>query len=275
MKQEQHHQEEEIISDKVEIVSTQPLKQPKDNLSIPLAIVFSGILIAGAILFTDKPTATVAVADQIPSKVAVGADAQEAPVELLALKPDDHVLGNPNADVLVIEYSDAQCPFCQRFHETMLKIMNAYGKNGQLAWVYRHFPLEQIHPYAQKGGEALECAAEQGGNTAFWKLEDKFFAADTQSIAESELPKLAAAIGLDQDKMATCLTSGKYKDRVQRDFTEGVTIGVKGTPYSVIWNRKTGKQMAINGAYPYDNIKTVVGIVAASQQNPTDTTKTN
>ena len=275
MKQEQQHQEEVVLSDNKEVVSTQPLKQPKDNLSIPLAIAFSGILIAGAILFTDKPTATVAVADQIPGKVALGADAQEAPVELLALKPDDHVLGNPDADVLIIEYSDAQCPFCQRFHETMLKIMNAYGKNGQLAWVYRHFPLEQIHPHAEKAGEALECAAELGGNTAFWKLEDKYFAADTKSIAESELPKLAAATGLDQNKMATCIASGKFKDRVQRDFTEGVTIGVKGTPYSVIWNRKTGKQMAINGAYPYDNIKTVVGIIAASQQNPAPAAATN
>jgi protein-disulfide isomerase len=244
----------------------------KDNLSIPLAIVFSGILIAGAILFTEKPTTTIAVADQVPAKTETGADAQEAPTALLALKTDDHILGNPNADVVVIEYSDAQCPFCQRFHDTMLKIMGNYGKNGQLAWVYRHFPLEQIHPYAEKGGEALECANEQGGNTAFWKLEDKFFAADTQSIAQSEIPKLAAAIGLDETKMATCVASGKYQARVQRDFQEGVTVGVKGTPYTVIWNRKTGKQMAINGAYPYDNVKTVLGLIAASAQNPADTT---
>lgn len=242
----------------------------KDNLSIPLAIVFSGILIAGAILFTEKPTTTVAVADQVPAKTQVGADTQQAPTELLAIKPDDHVLGNPNADVVIVEYSDAQCPFCQRFHETMLKIMDVYGKNGQLAYVYRHFPLDQIHPYAQKGGEALECAAEQGGNTAFWKLEDKFFEPDTESIAPDQIPKLAAAIGLDQDKMATCIASGRFEERVKRDFTEGVTIGVKGTPYTVIWNKKTGKQMAINGAYPYDNVKTVVGLVAASQQNPTN-----
>jgi protein-disulfide isomerase len=243
----------------------------KDNLSIPLAIVFSGILIAGAILFTEKTPTTISVADQVPAKTQVGADTQDAPIELLKLKADDHVLGNPNADVVIIEYSDPQCPFCQRFHETMLKVMNNYGKNGQLAWVYRHFPLEQIHPYAQKGSEALECANELGGNNAFWKLLDKLFAADTTSIAPTEIPKLAAAVGLDQNKMALCIESGKYEERVKRDFEEGVIIGVKGTPYTVIWNRKTGKQMAINGAYPYDNIKTIVGLVAASQQNPTAT----
>ncbi len=267
MKQE-HHTEEVIFADNVDIISTQPTKQSRDNLSIPLAIVFSGILIAGAILFTDKPSKTIAVADQVPVKAVDGADSQVADPAVLAIKADDHVLGNPNADVIIIEYSDAQCPFCQRFHQTMLKVMDAYGKNGQLAWVYRHFPLEQIHPYAQKAAEGLECAAELGGNSAYWKLIDKYFAADTESVATSELPKLAAAIGLDQDKMATCIASGKYEKRVQRDFSEGVTIGVKGTPYTVIWNKKTGKQTAINGAYPYEQVKTVIGLVSASQQNP-------
>ncbi len=272
MKQEQH-KEEVIISDKVEVISTKPIKE-KDNLSIPLAIVFSGILIAGAILFTDKPTPTVAVADQVPSRAEAGADSQLAPTEILAIKSDDHVLGNPSADVIVIEYSDTQCPFCQRFHDTMMKVMEVYGKNKQIAWVYRHFPLAQIHPYAQKGGEALECAAEIGGNDAFWKLVDKIFAPDTQSIAPEDLPTLASAVGIDAGKMATCIQSGRYEERVKRDFSEGVLVGVKGTPYTVIWNRKTGKQMAINGAYPYDQVKTVLGIVSASQQNPTDT-KTN
>lgn len=267
MNEQPTNNEQELTGNTPSELGTTAPKQ-KDNLSIPLAIVFSGILIAGAILFTEKPTTTVAVADQVPAKTQAGADTQEADPALLAIKSDDHVLGNPNADVVIVEYSDAQCPFCQRFHETMLKVMDVYGKNGQLAYVYRHFPLEQIHPYAQKAAEGLECAAEIGGNDAFWKLVDKYFEPDTVSVAADQIPKLAAAIGLDQDKMATCIASGKYEARVRRDFTEGVTIGVKGTPYTVIWNKKTGKQMAINGAYPYDNVKTVVGIVAASQQNP-------
>ncbi len=261
---------EKDIEIKEEVVM-KPTPKAKDNLSIPLAIVFSGILIAGAILFSEKPTTALTTQEQAPTKAQVGADTQEAPLELLALKPDDHVLGNPAADVLVIEYSDPECPFCTRFHQTMLKVMDVYGKNGQLAWVYRHFPLEQIHPHAQKAAEALECANEQGGNTAFWKLEDKFFSPDTQSIAESEIPKLAIAVGLDGEKIAACVKSGKYEERVKRDFQEGVAVGVKGTPYTVIWNRKTGKQLAINGAYPFDNVKTAIGLVAASAQNPTNT----
>ncbi len=234
-----------------------------DNLSIPLAIVFAGILIGGAIIFSDRPAPAQANnAAGIPARAQGGADTDQAPVELLTLRSNDHVLGNPDADVVLIEYSDAQCPFCQRFHSTLQQVMENYGKTGAVAIVYRHFPLSQIHPYAQKGAEGLECANELGGNVAFWKFEDKIFATDTASIEESALPSLASAIGLDPQKFASCVSSGKYAGRVQKDYEDGVNIGVKGTPYTVIWNRKTGKQMSLNGAYPYENVKTILGIVS-------------
>lgn len=239
--------------------------KPKDNLSIPLAIVFSGILIAGAILFTEKTAAPVAPVQQVPTREQVGADNETAPLDILTLRDDDHIMGNPKADVVIVEYSDAQCPFCQRFHETMTKVMNDYGKTGSVAWVYRHFPLDQIHPYARKGAEALECANELGGNTGFWKFESELFSPDTASIAPEALPALATAAGLDAAKFNTCLTSGKWAARVQKDFEDGVQVGVHGTPYSIVWNRKTGKQMPINGALPFDSVKTVLGIVSASQ----------
>lgn len=237
----------------------------KDNISIPLAIVFSGILIAGAILFTEKSTPPTAPTQQIPAREQAGADSETAPIAILTLRPDDHVLGNPKADVVIIEYSDAQCPFCQRFHDTMTKIMGDYGKTGSVAWVYRHFPLDQIHPYARKGAEAMECANELGGNEGFWKFESELFSPDTTSIAPDALPALATAAGLDAAKFNACVTSGKYAARVQKDFEDGVQIGVHGTPYSIVWNRKTGKQLPINGALPFDNVKTILGLVSASQ----------
>lgn len=240
-------------------------QKTKDNLSIPLAIVFSGILIAGAILFTEKTAAPTEQAAQVPAREQVGADNTDAPVDILKLRSDDHILGNPDADVVIIEYSDAQCPFCQRFHDTMTQVMSTYGKTGQLAWVYRHFPLDQIHPYARKGAEAMECANEIGGNEGFWKFESELFSSKTTSISPNELPMIAKAAGLDVTKFNTCLASGKHAARVQKDFEDGVNIGVKGTPFSIIWNRRSGKQISINGAYPYDNIKTALGIVSASQ----------
>lgn len=239
-------------------------KQEKDNLSIPIAIVIAGVMIAGAIIYTERPTGD-AVGAAIPSRNEAGADTDDAaPTELLALKNDDHVLGNPNADVLVIEYSDTECPFCKRFHETMNQVMDQYGKSGSVAWVYRHFPLDQLHPKARKEAEALECAAELGGNEMFWKYTNRIFAITpaNDGLDPAKLPEVAQELGLDVGRFSSCLSSGKYAARVQRDFENGVKIGVRGTPYSIVWNKKTGKQMTINGAYPFDNVKTIIGLVA-------------
>jgi len=241
-------------------------KKKEDNLSIPLAIVFAGVLIAGAIIFSEKTApAAVALPVEAPARQQAGADAENAPVELLALKADDHILGNPNADVLIIEYSDTECPFCKRFHETMLQVMAQYGKSGQVAWVYRHFPLDQLHPKARKEAEALECAGELGGNNGFWKYTDRLYEITpaNNGLNESQLPEIAAYAGLDVAAFSKCLASGKFAERVNRDFESGANIGVRGTPYSVVWNRKTGKQLPLNGAYPFENVKTILGLVIA------------
>lgn len=89
--------------------------------------------------------------------------------------PNEHIKGNPNAEVFVIEYSDPECPFCKRFHETMKSVMQEYGDTGKVAWVYRHFPLDALHTKARKEAEAFECAAELGGNVKFWEYADKLF----------------------------------------------------------------------------------------------------
>lgn len=240
-------------------------KKKDDNLSIPIAIVFAGVLIAGAIIFSEKtaPAPTVA---PVQARQQDGADSENAPVDLLALKEDDHVLGNPNADVVIIEYSDPECPFCKKFHETMMQVMDQYGKSGQVAWVYRHFPLDQLHPKARKEAEALECAGELGGNDAFWKYTDRLYEITpaNNGLDATQLPQIANYVGLDTVKFSTCLSSGKWADRVNRDFESGANIGVRGTPYSVVWNRKTGKQLPLNGAYPYENVKTILGLVIAA-----------
>ena len=266
MKEEQHsvksHQSEE---------STTPVYQPtapirSDSLSIPLAIVFAGVLVAGAIIFTEKTAVQQApVAATVPARQEVGADSDQAAVDLLTIKEDDHILGNPNADVLLIEYTDTECPFCKRFQDTMAQVMDTYGKNGQVAWVYRHFPLDQLHPKARKEAEALECAGELGGNAAYWKYVDKIFeiTPGNNGLDAAKLPEIAQMVGLDVAKFNTCYASGKWASRVNRDFENGANVGVRGTPYTIVWNRKTGKQMPINGALPYENVKSIIGIVAA------------
>src|SRR3989344_1224206 len=125
---------------------------------------------------------------------------------------DEHIKGSPNADIVLIEYSDLECPYCSRFHPTMQQVLQAYG--DKVAWVYRHFPLNSIHPGAQKKAEAAECVTELGGNDKFWKFADLVFAKSAETSASAvlvtDLKGFATQAGVDGDKFQTCLDSGKY-----------------------------------------------------------------
>lgn len=90
-------------------------------------------------------------------------------VNIPPITEKDHILGNPNAEIKIVEYSDTECPFCKRFDTTMNDIMKEYQSSGKVAWVYRYFPLDSIHPRARHEAEALECANELGGNAKFWE----------------------------------------------------------------------------------------------------------
>lgn len=174
------------------------------------------------------------------------------------LRNDDHVRGNKNARILLIEYSDLECPFCKRFHPTAKRIVEEY--KGQVAWVYRHFPLDQIHSKADKEAEAVECANELAGNDGFWKLTDKIFEVtpSNNGLNLDDLPKLAGEVGLDQNKFKSCLDSAKFKDHVEADYQSGIKAGVTGTPGNILFDTKTGKTKLIPGALPFENFKTEI-----------------
>lgn len=163
----------------------------------------------------------------------------------------DHINGNRNAEIVLIEYSDTDCPFCQRFHPTMLQLKTEYG--DRLAWVYRHYPLP-IHPRAEREAEATECVAELGGNTAFWTYLDKVLA--TANSTDTQLADLAAESGVNKANFQSCLTSGRNLAKVKAQTSSGQKAGVSGTPGTVaIVN---GQQKMIPGAYPYEQIKQLI-----------------
>jgi protein-disulfide isomerase len=100
-------------------------------------------------------------------------DRPEAGAEIEPVSATDHILGDPNAEIVIIEYSDLGCPFCKVFHATMHEIVDEY--EGRVAWVYRHYPIKELHPIAPEASEASECVAELGGNTNFWEYIDEIF----------------------------------------------------------------------------------------------------
>lgn len=171
------------------------------------------------------------------------------------LKDSDHVRGSRDARVLLIEYSDLECPFCRRFHPTAKQIVDAY--DGQVAWVYRHFPLDQLHSKADKEAEAVECAAEIGGNDGFWKLTDKIFEVTpaNNGLNLDDLPALASGVGLNQNRFKQCLDSGRFAAHVEEDYQSGIKAGVSGTPGNILLDTKTGKTKLIPGALPLDSFK--------------------
>jgi protein-disulfide isomerase len=164
----------------------------------------------------------------------------------VTVNKNDHIRGNKNAKITIVEFSDIECPYCSRFHETMKQIMKAYPND--VRWVFKQFPLESMHPFARKAAEGAECAGDQG---KFWEYIDKLY--ENQSSLSNEYIKSAALeIGLNADKFNSCLDSGKFKDKVDADMKYGQSLNVRGTPGSFI------NGIAIPGAVPFSTVDEMV-----------------
>lgn len=235
--------------------------EPKQkNKAVPVAIVIAGIIIAGAIIFSaDKNTVPI-VAGNVAAKQQLPQGDTASLDKMALITASDHVRGNPDALVKIVGYSDTECPFCKRFHETMKQIMDEYGKSGKVAWVYRHFPLDQLHPVkARNEATAFECAVEQGGNDKFWEYADRLFeiTPSNNNLDPAELPKIAQYVGLDVSKFKTCLTSQKYAKHVEDDLQNAEATGGNGTPWSIIV-APNGNKFPLNGAQSYETVKQLI-----------------
>lgn len=156
--------------------------------------------------------------------------------------------GPTDARVTIVEFSDFQCPFCQRFKfSSYRQIKETYG--DRVRFVFKHFPLTQIHPQAVPAALASECAREQG---KFWEFHDLAFQ-DIQSLTRAVFMDYARQIGIaDVDAFGKCFDTGKYQDRVAKDYQQGVALGVEGTPTFFI------NGVAVSGALPFENFVAVI-----------------
>jgi len=137
--------------------------------------------------------------------------------------------------------------------------MEDYGKDGKIAWVYRHFPLESIHSKAPKEAEASECAAELGGNAKFWSYVDRLYQVtpSNNGLDLKMLPKIAEDIGIDRGNFENCLASGKHAQKVSDQSDDAINSGGNGTPYTIIITEK-GNVFPFSGALPYNDVKKIV-----------------
>ena len=213
-----------------------------NKLTIPFAIIFGGIIVAIAV-YVSIPKRPVTITDKSSLVRPVGAS--------------DHIFGNPATKVVIVEYSDFDCEFCKNFHETMHQIIANEGANGQVAWVFRQFPLIEIHPNTLSHARATECIAQTAGNDAFWAFADTLF--KNQPVDSSQYGTFARAAGISGDAFALCYASppAAIEARIMADRKNALDIGAEGTPYSVVI--VAGKPLAvINGIYSYIEMKQLI-----------------
>lgn len=175
--------------------------------------------------------------------VSVLFDAPRIQVDIAATDPS---LGSPSAPVTLVEFSDFQCPFCQRVEPTLKQVREKYGDKVRIVW--KDFPLTQIHPQAFKAGEAAHCAGDQG---KFWEYHDRLFA-NQQALQVPDLKGHAAALGLNAATFDACLDASKYAERVRDGVAAGSRLGVNSTPMSYVNGR------LLSGALPFDAFSAVI-----------------
>ncbi len=227
-----------------------------NKFAIPLAIVVAGALIAGSLYYSNKNLSQpVTTAQQESGKTASN--------QIKPVTEADYILGDPNADIVIVEYSDTECPFCKMFHQTLQKIIREYGPTGKVAWVYRHFPIDGLHPEARKQAHAAECAGDQGGNEKFWKYLDEIYARtkSNNGLPSSELSVIAKDVGLDGTAFNSCMESGKFYEKITAHYNDAIAAGGQGTPFSVMITKKDGKHTVIPGAQEYATVKANIDIL--------------
>ncbi len=211
---------------------------------IPITILIAGALLAIAIYVV---------------RTDVSVSPLEAAASVRPVSPDDHMIGNPEAPVIVVEYSDIDCAYCKSFQATMAQLMSEYGEGGQVAWVYRHLPLIPVHPNAGLHAEAAECVAEQGGDPLFFSFIDALqqAAPGSDQFNPNGYGAVVSSLGLSQDVFTQCMESDRFVERVANDIQNAKDAGAGGTPYIVILVRGADP-IPVTGALPYEPLKQVI-----------------
>lgn len=206
---------------------------------IPIAIVFAGLLVSFAIFWGGWDRSSVAV--------GLGGD-----TEFRIPSEEDHIKGNRDAAITIVEFSDFQCSFCKRLHPTIERVVE---ENPDVKWVYRHFPLSS-HGESFAAAIASECVAKLAGNDAFWDYTDSAFE-NQRSIGSKFYASFAESKGINSGEFERCLDNGNIASEVQMDLDEVIAAGGRGTPFSVIITA-SGEAIPFSGALPFENIMSLI-----------------
>lgn len=253
--------------------SIQPMNQPQKtsepfnkNLAIICGTIIAvAIIISAVVLLKGNQSGNSAnLGNNNVAQQNQGQNQPTGPVKVSV--DDDAVLGDKNAPLTMIEFSDYECPFCKRhFTDVYPQIKKDYIDTGKLKLVYRDFIAVPSHnPLATSQAMAANCAKEQGGDSAYFKYHDEIFKRTTSNgngMSATELPKIAKDLGLNVASFQSCLDSNKYKDEVNKDIADASKAGVNGTPSFFVG--KSSQDGVIDGtiivgAQPYAAFKVII-----------------
>ncbi len=176
----------------------------------------------------------------------------ESRANLTTIKDDDYFIGNKDAKIMILEYSDSDCPYCSSYHKTLKKLLEDYS--DKIVWVYRHFPLDSLHPNSRGKAEAFECAGEQG---KFWDLVNKSY--ENQKASLSDFETWVSDFGMNVNQYKECVSSKKYADKVESQYKDAQKLGASGTPFSLFVGDKSKNEIyELPGAVAYENLKSIV-----------------
>lgn len=277
----EHHIQHQEHESHAHQATEEPIKEVKQRsinpvYALPAAILVGAILISASIFYNTKlfiakglnggnttvlgTNAGQAALPSAPQQVAPTQAEGPANVSI----DDDPVMGNKNAPVTVIEFSDYECPFCKRsFNDVIPNLKKDYIDTGKVKFVYRDLPLA-FHQNAHKEAQAAECARSQGGDTAYFKYHDQIFTKTTSNgtgLALDQLPVIAKDLGLNVSQFQQCLDSDKFKAEVDKDLADAAAAGASGTPTWFIGKTTANGTIdgtRIVGAQPYTAFKTVI-----------------
>lgn len=253
-------------------------KSPQTGLIV--AIVFASLILGGSIVFgalqfkngqlTDdqlsaKITAGIEkyVADQqakYQQQQAAANAPQQLDIDYTKYVDDDALMGDANAPVTIIEFSDYQCPYCRRFYnDTFSQLVSTYVDTGKAKLIFRDLPLVDKHPDAMGAAIAANCAREQGGDAVYFKMHDAIFDGEnkldpkkTVEIPQESLEQYATDLGLDTAAFKKCVTDGDAATEIQKDMADADAVGISATPSFLIDN------WLIEGAEPFATFQTVI-----------------
>ena len=243
-------------------------------LTTPVAVLLGSMLISIAILMsggiikigsrTAGTGANVPVAPSIAPQQAPGQPPQQ-PTSSKVSVDDDPVLGSKDAKVTLIEFSDYECPFCKRhFDQVYPSLKKDYIDTGKVKMVFRDYPLPFHDPMATFEANAVNCAREQGGDSAYFKFHDEIFKrtkSNGNGLTKDEVYEIASDLGLNQANLKVCADSGKFTEEIKKDVTDGGAVGVSGTPSFFIGRSDPSGTITgqiIVGAQPYSAFQAAI-----------------